>query len=399
MRIEVKDGCFGYPRQEREVLKDINFSLDTGDVLAILGPNGAGKTTLLRCTTGLLKWKSGGTFIDGMPVSKMKPRDLWKRVSYVPQAKTAPAAYTVEEMVLLGRAAMVNPFSVPSEDDIRAADAAVERAGISRLKQRSCAELSGGEFQMVLIARALASEPEVLILDEPESNLDFQNQLLVLNMISELASEGITCIFNTHYPAHALRRGTKALMLARDGSYCFGKVREMIIEENILKYFGVKSVIGHLETSDSSYADVVPIEIYTDNSFAKISDKALKTEKCGTTLEIEATAAPRDGAAARAKDSEAAASKDSEAAASTKSSVIACITVMLDDKANPEAFNAIVHEYESDMVGRMGIPYRKAGINIITLTLDSTVARVLEMTDRISRLKGMHVKTSYLADR
>ncbi len=414
MRIEVKDGCFGYPGQEREVLKDINFSLDTGDVLAILGPNGAGKTTLLRCTTGLLKWKSGGTFIDGMPVSKMKPRDLWKRVSYVPQAKTAPAAYTVEEMVLLGRAAMVNPFSVPSEDDIRAADAAVERAGISRLKQRSCAELSGGEFQMVLIARALASEPEVLILDEPESNLDFQNQLLVLNMISELASEGITCIFNTHYPAHALRRGTKALMLARDGSYCFGKVREMIIEENILKYFGVKSVIGHLETSDSSYADVVPIEIYTDNSFAKISDKALKTEKCGTTLEIEATAAPRDGAAARAKksgttseneataaprDGAAARAKDSEAAASTKSSVIACITVMLDDKANPEAFNAIVHEYESDMVGRMGIPYRKAGINIITLTLDSTVARVLEMTDRISRLKGMHVKTSYLADR
>ncbi len=399
MRIEVKDGCFGYPRQEREVLKDINFSLDTGDVLAILGPNGAGKTTLLRCTTGLLKWKSGGTFIDGMPVSKMKPRDLWKRVSYVPQAKTAPAAYTVEEMVLLGRAAMVNPFSVPSEDDIRAADAAVERAGISRLKQRSCAELSGGEFQMVLIARALASEPEVLILDEPESNLDFQNQLLVLNMISELASEGITCIFNTHYPAHALRRGTKALMLARDGSYCFGKVREMIIEENILKYFGVKSVIGHLETSDSSYADVVPIEIYTDNSFAKISDKALKIEKSGTTSQNEATAAPGDGAAARAKDSEAAASKDSEAVASTKSSVIACITVMLDDKANPEAFNAIVHEYESDMVGRMGIPYRKAGINIITLTLDSTVARVLEMTDRISRLKGMHVKTSYLADR
>lgn len=385
MKLEVRNGCFAYPHGERSVLNDINFSLDTGDVLAILGPNGAGKTTLLRCTTGLLKWKSGETLIDGIPASRMKNRDLWKRVSYVPQAKTAPAAYSVEEMVLLGRAAMVNPFSVPGEEDIKAADAAIERAGISRLKQRSCAQLSGGEFQMVLIARALASEPEVLIMDEPESNLDFLNQLLVLNMISELASEGITCIFNTHYPAHALRRGTKALMLSRDGSYCFGKVREMITEENILKYFGVRSVIGHLETNDSSYADVVPVEI--------AQEIWLDESERGETGQGKSGHDESEQGNLACGESE----NNNADLSSPKSRIIACVTVMLDEKAKAEEFNKLVHEYEKDMVGRMGIPYRKAGINIITLTLDSTVARVLELTDRISRLSGMHVKTSYLS--
>ena len=390
MKLEVRNGCFAYLHGERSVLNDINFSLDTGDVLAILGPNGAGKTTLLRCTTGLLKWKSGETLIDGMPASRMKSRDLWKRVSYVPQAKTAPAAYSVEEMVLLGRAAMVNPFSVPGEEDIKAADAAIERAGISRLKQRSCAQLSGGEFQMVLIARALASEPEVLILDEPESNLDFLNQLLVLNMISELASEGITCIFNTHYPAHALRRGTKALMLSRDGSYCFGKVREMITEENILKYFGVRSVIGHLETNDSSYADVVPVEIAQEIWLDESERGELGQGKSGHD-ESER------GETGRIESEYDGSENNKVDLSSPKNRIIACVTVMLDEKAKAEEFNKLVHEYEKDMVGRMGIPYRKAGINIITLTLDSTVARVLELTDRISRLSGMHVKTSYLS--
>lgn len=259
--MQVSDGCFRYPRQSKMVLQHIDFSLDAGDILAILGPNGAGKTTMLRCLMGLLPWTSGETLLDGKPLRRIPQRQLWQQISYVPQAKQPPTAYSVEQMILLGRASMVHPFSMPQAEDMAAVDAVIERTGLKSLRGRSCAELSGGEYQMVLIARALVSEPQILILDEPESNLDFQNQLLVLDMLSQLAAEGITCIFNTHYPAHALRRSNKSLMLSKNGEYCFGSSREMITEENILRYFGVHSVIGSMKIGNASYEDVVPISI------------------------------------------------------------------------------------------------------------------------------------------
>ena len=228
MKLEIQNGRFSYPRSDRIVLDDISLSLDGGDILAILGPNGAGKTTLLRCMTGLLKWQSGQTLLDGRPLGSIPQRMLWQKVSYVPQAKQALTAYTVEEMVLLGRASTVGTFSMPGKADREIVDRCIGKTNLEPLRNRRCTELSGGEFQMVLIARSLASQPEMLILDEPESNLDFQNQLRVLDMISELSAEGITCVFNTHYPAHALRRATKALMLGKDGTYRFGAVRDIV---------------------------------------------------------------------------------------------------------------------------------------------------------------------------
>lgn len=354
MKLEIRDGCFSYPHSDRAVLKDIHFTLHSGEVLAVLGPNGAGKTTLLRCMMGLLKWHAGTTVLDGQPLRSIPQKTLWQRVSYVPQAKEAFPTYTVEEMVLLGRASMVHPFSVPGKEDWDAVERCIAKTKLAAVRHRPCSELSGGEFQMVLIARALASEPELLILDEPESNLDFQNQLLVLNMISELSAEGISCIFNTHYPAHALRRGTKALMLGKDGSYCFGPVRDIVTEENILRYFGVRSVIGELETEDASYSDVVPISI--DHHGSSLPPRLRPGER-----------------------------------------VIAGITVLLDGNDQAGRLNALLHTYNKELIGRMGLPYRKAGVHIITLTLDTTVGRVLGLTDAIARLPGAHVKTIYMA--
>lgn len=261
MILEVKNGFFTYPHSERMILDDISFSVDTGDVLAILGPNGAGKTTLLRCITGLLKWQSGTTLLDGKSIGSIPHKIFWSKVSYVPQARQAANAYTVEEMILLGRASTVNAFSVPKKEDMYAVDRCIEKTNLHSIRHRLCSELSGGEFQMVLIARALASSPEILILDEPESNLDFKNQLLVLDMISQLSSEGITCIFNTHYPAHALRRAEKSLLLSKSGEYIFGDTENVLTENNILKYFGVRAAIGKIETDNTSYYDVVPISI------------------------------------------------------------------------------------------------------------------------------------------
>ncbi|MBQ4321087.1 MAG: ABC transporter ATP-binding protein, partial [Oscillospiraceae bacterium] len=187
MRFEVRNGSFRYPKSERQVLQNVSFAAEAGEVTAILGPNGAGKTTLLRCAMGLLKWNGGGSYLDGKDIRRLSYRELWQKVAYVPQARQASDAYTVEEMVLLGRSARIGRFSLPGKEDLAAAAAALERLGLSRYAARRCSELSGGELQMVLIARALASQPEVLILDEPESNLDFKNQLLVLDTMTSLA--------------------------------------------------------------------------------------------------------------------------------------------------------------------------------------------------------------------
>lgn len=259
MKVLVSDGCFAYPKSDRTVLNGISLSLEAGEVLTVLGPNGAGKTTLLRCITGLLKWQSGYTELDGVKLRDIPPKELWRRVSYVPQAKRGVTSLSVEEMILLGRASRVNMLSAPKKQDMDAVDRCIERTGLDGIRRRLCSELSGGELQMVLIARALASEPELLILDEPESNLDFQNQLLVLDMISELSKDGITCIFNTHYPSHAIQRGSKSLLLGKNGDYSFGDCVTTVTEENILKYFGVKAVIGEIRTEDGIFSDVVPI--------------------------------------------------------------------------------------------------------------------------------------------
>ena len=260
MKLSVQDGCFSY-RAGQPLLEHISFEVESGDVLAILGPNGAGKTTLLKCMLNLLHWREGQTFLDGEDVGAMPVRALWQKAAYVPQAKQSSLFCTVEEMVLLGRSSRIGAFSAPSKEDFRQARAAIERLGLSHLLGRRCCELSGGEVQMVLIARSLASQPGVLVLDEPESNLDFKNQLLVLDTIEELAKSGLTCIFNTHFPAHALRRANQALMLGHGGKSVCGKTCDVVTEDRISEIFGVRAVIGEMQTPLGTYQDVIPVSI------------------------------------------------------------------------------------------------------------------------------------------
>lgn len=172
MMIAVDKGCFGY-RKDELILNDISFSLDTGKVMAILGPNGIGKTTFLKCLIGILKWDSGQTLLDGRALSS--PLEC-KKIGYVPQAHPVAFSYSVQELVMMGRAKYVSMFAVPSSNDRRKAQKAMEDVGISDIALKSCNQLSGGQLQLAFIARALAGEPEVLIMDEPESHLDFKNQ-------------------------------------------------------------------------------------------------------------------------------------------------------------------------------------------------------------------------------
>ena len=261
MNLTVKNGSFSYHRGKEPVFRDINFTVGAGEILASLGPNGAGKTTLLRCITGMLRWSGGESLLDGEAIRKMPPRKLWSRMAYVPQAKAASAAYTAFETVLLGRSSRLNAFETPGDADVQKAREVMELLGIFHLADKKCSDISGGELQMVLIARALAAEPSVLILDEPESNLDFKNQLVVLDSMSALARQGMTCVFNTHYPAHALQRADKALLLCRGGAYEFGPAAQVVTEETIRRSFGVEAVIGTLDTPRGTVQNVVPLRI------------------------------------------------------------------------------------------------------------------------------------------
>lgn len=349
MTLEIRDGCFSY-RGGTQVLDKVNLTAQEGDLIAILGPNGAGKTTLLRCMLGFLPWTSGESTLDGRPIRSIPAKELWKAVAYVPQARHFTSAATAEETVLLGRNAHIGVFSQPKQRDAELVRALLERMNIANLAKKSCAEMSGGELQMVLIARALAAEPKILVLDEPESNLDFRNQLIVLETMTELTRQGITCIFNTHYPDHALRRANKALILHKGGSAVFGETHRIVTAESICRAFRVRTVIGEIETDERVYRSILPL--------------ALAGE---------------------------------ETAAAPDETRIASVSVILQSDAQAEAVNQILHEYSDYLIGRMGLPYRKGGVYIIHLVLDAPKSAVTALTETLSRLPGCSVKATYAA--
>ena len=349
MNLTVKNGSFFY-QKNAPIFHDINFSVDAGEILAILGPNGAGKTTMLRCITGMLKWKSGQSLLDGESIHSMSPRKLWSRMAYVPQAKAASSAYTAFETVLLGRSSRLNAFSTPKQEDLDKAKEVMELLEISHLMGKKCSAISGGELQMVLIARALASEPRVLILDEPESNLDFKNQLVVLNTMTRLAQNGMTCIFNTHYPAHALQRADKSLILSRGGDYIFGKTANVVTGENIRKAFGVEAVIGQVETDGNILQNVIPLTVSTGQT---------------------------------------------ETATEPNRRSIATVTIIANSNDMADKINGLLHEYGHLMVGRMGMPYRECGLYLINITLDGSRDTILELSHRLNILPDVSVKTTF----
>lgn len=237
MLLEVKDGSFGYTKEEM-ILKNISFILGSGEIMTILGQNGIGKTTLLKCIIGLLKWLEGQTYIDGKPFNSMEDEE---GIGYVPQAYKSVFAFTVSEMTAMGRARHIPIFGMPSKADEQKVLEALEIVGILDLKDRLCSQLSGGQLQLVYIARALVNDPQLLIMDEPESHLDFKNQYMVLKLIEKLKYEkGISFIINTHYPDYALKISDNTLILGQE-DFLFGCSDEIITEENMKKYFQVET--------------------------------------------------------------------------------------------------------------------------------------------------------------
>lgn len=259
---EVQDLTFGY-HPARRVLDGVSFRVTEGEILAVLGPNGAGKTTLLKCLLGMLTPSAGECKLHGRPTHSYG-RALWKRVAYVPQAKNYALSYRTEHMILLGRGAHIGLTAQPTERDRELVWMTMERLKIENLAGRTCGEISGGELQMVLLARALVAEPQVLVLDEPESNLDYKNQMKVLQVLEECASAGITCIFNTHFPEHALRIANQTLLLRNGTVYRYGKSSMVLQERSFEEVYGVRARTVGVEHNGRPYYGVIPIEIVND---------------------------------------------------------------------------------------------------------------------------------------
>lgn len=215
MTLEGQNLTIGY--SDHVVGRGLDVALGPGEVLALLGPNGGGKTTLLKTLLGILAPKAGEVRIGGQSLRTLAARERARLVAYVPQTHVATFAFTVESVVLMGRTAHTSLFSRPSAKDRDIGAAAMARFGIAHLAQRPYTMISGGERQLALLARALAQEPQFVVLDEPTASLDFGNQGKVLREMKALAAAGHGVLFTTHDPNHALRAATRAYLL-RDGT-------------------------------------------------------------------------------------------------------------------------------------------------------------------------------------
>jgi iron complex transport system ATP-binding protein len=218
----------------------LNVSLKAGEALALLGPNGGGKTTLLKTLLGLLRPLGGEVRLGDRPLASYTARDRARRIAYVPQSHAATFAFTVETVVLMGRTAHGTLFSRPSAADRAVALRMLERFGIVHLANRPYTMISGGERQLTLLARALAQEPQFVVLDEPTASLDFGNQGRVMREIGALAASGHGVLFTTHDPNHAMRAANRAFLLRQGACIADGDVRAVLERAQLEALYGAK---------------------------------------------------------------------------------------------------------------------------------------------------------------
>ena len=242
MKLTVNDLSYSYTK-DVPVLKGVSFTAEKGEFLSVLGPNGAGKSTLFRCLLGGIDGYSGSIELDGREVRGLSRREMAARIAYIPQIHRPTFGYSVLDTALMGLTRELSPFRSPTAEQEKRAMEALEQMGVARLAARNFATLSGGEQQLVLIARALCQRSDILLMDEPTSSLDYGNQLRLLRCVQELARRGYTVILSTHDPQHALRFADCVLALSGGGVAAFGGVRDVLTAELLHRLYGVDAVL------------------------------------------------------------------------------------------------------------------------------------------------------------
>jgi len=253
MQLEVKNLNFSY--NNYSFLQEISFSLKKGEILSIVGPNGSGKTTILKCINKILNLKYGTILLGGKNVKNLSLKEISKHISFVPQNFSSAFTLSVFEMVLLGRKPYIK-WMVSSNDEAIVMNT-LEMMEINDLSFRFFSELSGGEKQKVLIAKALAQEPDIIILDEPTSNLDLKHQFKIMNLLKKIIKEkNISAVMAIHDLNLALRFSDKIMMLKNGLIHAYGDINNILNEKNVKEVFGIDTVIYY----HSGFPYIIPIE-------------------------------------------------------------------------------------------------------------------------------------------
>lgn len=262
--LSVRDASFSY--EGVNVFERINLDLDKGEVLCLFGPNGCGKTTLLDNILGHLEPDEGSIIIDGKERGRYSHREIARKIAYVPQVHERTFPYRVIDIVVMGRTPYLSPYSSPGREDYIIAEHALEMTGIFKLKDRLYTRLSGGETQLVILARALAQDAPVIIMDEPASHLDFRHELLLLETVAELVvKKNLSILVSTHSPNHAFffeNRGlpVRVAMMSERRIIYMGTPGDVITEEKMKRVFNINTKVftgNGVENSKMKY--IVPV--------------------------------------------------------------------------------------------------------------------------------------------
>ena len=237
--VQFQDVTFGYQSGDNSVLRSLSLAIPKQSVTVILGPNGVGKTTLLNLLLGWQKPQSGAILLDEKPLRSYSRRELGKQIALVPQRETFTFAFTLLEYVLLGRAPHMRPLDMPSEADVQICMLALQKVGMGELADRPITELSGGEQQLVLVARALAQGSNILLMDEPTSHLDLKNKLRFVRMVRSLVGQEHTLLVTTHEPEVAASIADYVVLLMDNHKALAGPADKMLRDDYLSQTYGI----------------------------------------------------------------------------------------------------------------------------------------------------------------
>jgi iron complex transport system ATP-binding protein len=267
--IRIDDLHFRHPKSDRAVLQGIRLRAGKGQLTTILGPNGCGKSTLFRCIAGLWRPERGEILFEEKSILNCSHQERARRIAVVPQDHEPPFPYSVFDAVLMGRAAHVGLCCAPSKKDRQMAEQAIDKVGIGHLREKTYTKISGGERQLVLVARALAQDARAMLFDEPTSHLDFCNQVRVLRKIREIIAERrVTAIVTIHDP-NAAMLFSDSVALVKDGRVVTqGPPRDVITEKNLQAVYGIEVAIGRINGAMVVIPHLLPASHECDDSGA-----------------------------------------------------------------------------------------------------------------------------------